>query len=103
MGIRRRIRAEAEDVHFWLDTSRQRSQPWGVFGGGPGASARCVLSEDAQPVDHGYSVLQPGQAASIETAGAGGYGDPAARPEEQIDADVRDGRVSAETAQRYRG
>ena len=44
-----------------------------------------------------------GQAASIETAGAGGYGDPAARPEEQIDADVRDGRVSAETAQRYRG
>jgi N-methylhydantoinase B len=102
MGIRRRIRAEAEDVHFWLDTSRQKSQPWGVFGGGPGASARCVLSDDATPIDHGYTVLQPGQWASIETAGAGGYGDPAARPTEAIEADVRDGRVSEETARRYR-
>ncbi|MDF2991629.1 MAG: hypothetical protein K0S37_2143 [Microbacterium sp.] len=102
MGIRRRIRAEAEDVHFWLDTSRQKSQPWGVFGGGPGASARCVLSEDATPIDHGYTVLQPGQWASIETAGAGGYGDPATRPLAAVEADVRDGRVSEETAQRYR-
>ncbi|MDR5698768.1 hydantoinase B/oxoprolinase family protein [Agromyces aerolatus] len=102
MGIRRRIRAEAENVHFWLDTSRQKSQPWGVFGGGPGASARCVLSEDATPIDHGYTVLQPGQWASIETAGAGGYGDPAARPDAALEADVRDGRVAAETARSYR-
>lgn len=102
MGIRRRIRAEAEDVHFWLDTSRQKSQPWGVFGGGPGASARCTLSEDATPIDHGYTVLQPGQWASVETAGAGGYGDPATRPDVALEADVRDGRVSEETARRYR-
>lgn len=102
MGIRRRIRAEAEDVHFWLDTSRQKSQPWGVFGGGPGASARCVLSDDAAPIDHGYTVLQPGQWASIETAGAGGYGDPGARDAAAIEADVRDGRVSEETARRHR-
>ncbi|SCL18109.1 hydantoinase B/oxoprolinase family protein [Micromonospora inyonensis] len=102
MGIRRRIRVEAEDVHFWLDTSRQKSQPWGVFGGGPGASARCLLSEDATPIDHGYTVLQPGQWASIETAGAGGYGDPAARPDAAIEADVRDGRMSKETARKHR-
>ena len=102
MGIRRRIRAEADDVHFWLDTSRQKSQPWGVFGGGPGASARCTLSEDATPIDHGYTVLQPGQWASIETAGAGGYGDPAVRPDAALEEDVRDGRVSEETARRHR-
>lgn len=102
MGIRRRIRAEADNVHFWLDTSRQKSQPWGIFGGGPGASARCVLSDDASPVDHGYTVLQSGQWASIETAGAGGYGDPSERPDEAIAADVADGRVSEETARRYR-
>lgn len=101
MGIRRRIRAEAEDVHFWLDTSRQKSQPWGVFGGGPGASARCILSDDAAPIDHGYTVLQPGQWASIETAGAGGYGEPALRPDDALAADVLDGRVSEETARRY--
>lgn len=102
MGIRRRIRAEADDVHFWLDTSRQKSQPWGVFGGGPGASARCVLSDDAKPIDHGYTVLQPGQWASIETAGAGGYGDPAERPDAAIAVDVEAGRVSQKTAEKYR-
>lgn len=102
MGIRRRIRVEAEDVHFWLDTSRQKSQPWGVFGGGPGASARCVLSDDATPVDHGYTVLQSGQWASIETAGAGGYGAPEERPDATIRTDVVDGRVSEQTARKYR-
>lgn len=101
LGIRRKVRVEADNVHFWLDSSRLRSQPWGLFGGGPGASARCVLSEDARPVDHGYTVLQPGQTASIETAGAGGYGDPAARPAEQVEQDLRDGRISPETAARY--
>lgn len=102
MGIRRCIRSEAEDVHFWLDTSRRTSRPWGIFGGGPGSPARCVLSEDAEPVDHGYTVLQPGQWASIETAGAGGYGDPSERPEEAISQDIADGRLSQETARSYR-
>ncbi|WP_300342490.1 hydantoinase B/oxoprolinase family protein [Nesterenkonia sp.] len=102
MGIRRKIRVEAPDVHFWLDTSRQKSQPWGLFGGGPGQSARCVLSEDAQPVDHGYTVLQPGQTASIETAGGGGYGPPEERAEAQLAADRADGRISEATAQQCR-
>lgn len=101
MGIRRKIRVEAPDVHFWLDTSRQKSQPWGVFGGGDGDSARCELSEDTRPIDHGYTVMQPGQWASIETAGAGGYGDPSKRSEERIARDLRDGRISDETAQSY--
>ncbi|MFC9983085.1 hydantoinase B/oxoprolinase family protein [Microbacterium keratanolyticum] len=101
MGIRRKIRVEAPDVHFWLDTSRQKSQPWGVFGGGDGDSAHCELSEDTRPIDHGYTVMQPGQWASIETAGAGGYGDPSKRSEERIARDLRDGRISDETAQSY--
>lgn len=102
MGIRRRIRVEAPDVHFWLDTSRQKSQPWGLFGGGPGGSSRCDLSEDTRPIDHGYTVMQPGQWASIETAGAGGYGDPGRRSEERIATDLRDGRISEETAREHR-
>lgn len=101
LGIRRTVRVEAEDIHFWLDTSRQRSRPWGLFGGGPGASARCVLSDDANPIDHGYTVLQPGQVASIETAGAGGYGDPAARYPEQVDEDLRNGVIDVDTAADY--
>lgn len=100
-GIRRKIRAEADDVHFWFDTSRQKSQPWGLFGGGPGRSAQCVLSDDATPVQHGYTVLNAGQTASIETAGAGGYGDPSKRPVEQVSRDLEAGRISEETTKKY--
>lgn len=101
MGIRRRIRAESDNVHFWIDTSRQKSQPWGLFGGGPGRSAACVLSEDAAPIVRGYTVLHSGQTASIETAGAGGYGDPANRSAELIRQDLLDGRISQTTAESY--
>jgi N-methylhydantoinase B len=46
-------------------------------------------------------MLQPGQTASIETAGAGGYGDPADRSAEQVDEDVRRGVIDEATAQDY--
>lgn len=94
LGLRRKVRVEADDIHFWIDTSRQRSQPWGLFGGGPGASARVILSDGAQPVLHGRTTLQRGDTASIETAGAGGYGEPVARPAEAVDTDLREGRIS---------
>ncbi len=102
LGIRRTVRVEAEDIHFWLDTSRQRSQPWGLHGGGPGSSARCVLSDDARPLDHGYTILQPGNVASIETAGAGGYGYPADRSLERVKRDLAEGKISDKTADHYR-
>ncbi|GAB2530281.1 hydantoinase B/oxoprolinase family protein [Paramicrobacterium agarici] len=101
LGIRRRLRVEADDIHFWLDTSRQKSQPWGLFGGGSGASAACVLSDGAQPIDHGYSVLKTGDVVSIETAGAGGYGEPRAREKSAVDQDRRDAKISLDTASKY--
>ena len=102
MGIRRKVRAEIDDVHFWLDTSRQKSQPWGLFGGGPGDFARCVLSDGARPLTNGYTVLQAGDVASIETAGAGGYGPPEERAPEAVEADLVAEKISAQTAQQYR-
>ncbi|WP_054952682.1 hydantoinase B/oxoprolinase family protein [Flaviflexus massiliensis] len=101
LGIRRRVRVEANDIHFWLDTSRQKSQPWGLFGGGAGASAQCVLSEGAQPIDRGYTLLQAGDVVSIETAGAGGYGDPTNREKGAIARDLRDNKISSDTAEKY--
>lgn len=101
MGIRRKVRAEVDDVHFWLDTSRQKSQPWGLFGGGPGTSASCELSEDARPINHGYTVLKSGDSASIETAGAGGYGEPAKRSPQSIAEDLQAGKISKETSEEY--
>jgi len=102
LGIRRTVRVEAENIHFWIDTSRQRSRPWGLFGGTEGKSATITLSDGAQPIDHGYTLLQPGDRAAIETAGAGGYGDPARRPRELVDRDLAEQRISPATAkERY--
>ena len=98
MGIRRTVRVEASDVHFWLDTSRQHSQPWGLFGGGAGQTAGIELSEGARPVEHGYTLLQPGDRVSILTAGAGGYGPPEQRDPAQVTRDLAEKRISEQTA-----
>ena len=103
MAIRRAVRVEDKDVQFWLDTSRQRSQPWGLFGGEPGTSARIELSPGARPVVKGYTVLQPGDRVAIVTAGAGGYGSPVNRSQESVAADVREEVISPETAKRVYG
>lgn len=100
MGIRRTVRVEERDVQFWLDTSRQRSQPWGLDGGLPGSSAGVELSPGARPVSGGHTVLQPGDRVSIVTAGAGGYGDPAARDRADVERDLREGVVTSEVARR---
>lgn len=94
LGIRRAVRVEDPDIHFWLDTSRQKSQPWGLDGGLPGASAKAVLNPEARPIDHGYTVLQPGDRVAIETAGAGGYGSPALREAEQVARDLAEQKIS---------
>jgi len=39
----------------------------------------------------------------VETAGGGGYGKPSSRPSEQVLADLRDGKISAETAKKIYG
>lgn len=101
LGLRRKVRVEGDDVHFWIDTSRQKSRPWGLFGGREGGSAEVVLSDDAQPVLHGGTTLQPGDSAAIETAGAGGYGDPTLRPVESILNDITEGRITESFARRH--
>ena len=78
----------------WLDTSRQKSRPWGLDGGRAGEGARAVLSEGAQPINHGYTVLQTGDRVAIETAGAGGYGAPELRPVDEVARDLAEGKIS---------
>ena len=101
MGIRRRVRVEADEIHFWVDTSRQRSQPWGLCGGEPGVGAKVLLSEGAGPVDHGYALLRTGDTATIETAGAGGYGRPEDRSPEAVERDLAESRITPDTAARH--
>jgi N-methylhydantoinase B len=98
LGIRRRVRVEEDDVYFWLDTSRQRSRPWGLFGGLPGDSARFPMHPSSRQIDHGAAVLHRGDSVELITAGAGGYGSPTERDPALLARDVKEGKVSAVTA-----
>jgi N-methylhydantoinase B len=47
------------------------------------------------------TTLRAGDRVVFETAGGGGYGDPAARDPEQVRADLADGKISADGAKAY--
>jgi N-methylhydantoinase B len=48
-------------------------------------------------------VMQAGECVRVETLGGGGYGPPAERPLELLAADLRQGKVSREAAERDYG
>lgn len=103
MGIHRRIRVEGHEARFEVSTSRRLSAPWGLFGGRDGGRTQVRLSAGARPLSGRWTVLGDGEAASVVTAGSGGYGDPSERDPELVRRDVREGKVSARTAREVHG
>jgi N-methylhydantoinase B len=82
---------------------RHRFQPYGLFGGRPGVSARTVLRHGNEEVELSSKEtrrLERGDVLSFRLSGAGGYGDPAERSIERIEADLADGFITADGAAR---
>ena len=80
---------------------RHRFQPYGLFGGQPGALGETLLNPDgnAEPLhSKGMYNLKRGDVVSFRLSGAGGYGPAAERDPAAIAIDVADGYVSAESA-----
>ncbi|MCT2584482.1 hydantoinase B/oxoprolinase family protein [Actinophytocola sp. S1-96] len=104
LGVRRDIRVLADHATFSAHADRQTFPPQGLAGGRDGSTGRFVLrpGTDTEQVLPGGRVsgiaLRAGDVLRIESPGSGGYGDPHARPAESVAADVRQGRVSAESA-----
>jgi len=93
------------DVRFTHRGERHFIAPAGRAGGHDGAMARAVIhradgSEEVVPSKL-VTTLHAGDRVVMETAGGGGYGDPAAREREKLRADIEDGKVSAEAAKAY--
>jgi N-methylhydantoinase B len=102
LGLRRVYEAEA-DCRIEVDTSRLRSQPWGLFGGGEATGSLLDFGPGAPPLVAGQGNLAQGQVVTIQTPGGGGYGPPADRPRAAIERDVRDGVLTAEQAEALYG
>jgi N-methylhydantoinase B len=90
---------------LWLE--RTRTPAWGVQGGQPGKTARCVVNPGGpketvlRKVNH--LPIDSGMVVRCYTAGGGGYGPPWERPIPAVLEDVHDGYVSREGAERDYG
>ncbi len=106
MGLRRVIRPVGHEAVFSGMGERFRHQPWGIFGGAPGATGRFALrgadgNETALDDKPSGVRFGPSEAIVMETPGAGGYGPPEARTAEALAADRRGGKFTDEYLARH--
>jgi len=104
LAVRRDIEMLMDDVTLARYGDRQRFAPFGLFGGKEGSKGVFLLDPDTpdeRPLkSKGLDVLNTGDVVSLRMPGAGGYGDPLERDPDLLLADVRDGKVSLESARR---
>ncbi|HWB48502.1 MAG TPA: hydantoinase B/oxoprolinase family protein [Stellaceae bacterium] len=98
LGLIRDYEVLEGDVSFSHRGERHFSAAAGLHGGREGARARSVIhraagGEEVIPSKIA-TVLHPGDRVVVETAGGGGYGDPARRAAESAAADAANGKVS---------
>lgn len=86
-----------------IRADRTRNPAPGLFGGNPGRPGR-IRRNGEEPLPPKQPVtIHPADVVSWQLAGGGGYGDPFARDAEAVLADVIDGLVSTEAAEREYG
>jgi N-methylhydantoinase B len=100
LGLRKDYRFDLHTT-FTILADRDRSGPWGAFGGLEGRRAEYVhLREGVETRLSAKTTLDlvPGDVISVRTCGGGGYGPPAERDPEAVLRDVREGKVAAARA-----
>ncbi|MBI2202970.1 MAG: hydantoinase B/oxoprolinase family protein [Candidatus Rokubacteria bacterium] len=95
LGLRRTIRVLRGASTFLGTLDRGRFPPWGLFGGAAGGTGSLVLNTTT-PLGSKIAGRQlcEGDAVTIVTPGAGGYGPPAQREPALMERDRREGKVS---------
>jgi N-methylhydantoinase B len=107
LGYRKLIRV-LRDTRFMSIADRSILGCWGVRGGSAGTPFRVVVApggpnERALPGLCDGEWIKAGELIQIETTGGGGWGDPLDRKPDQVELDVRQGKVSAAAAREHYG
>ncbi|MBS1861688.1 MAG: hydantoinase B/oxoprolinase family protein [Actinobacteria bacterium] len=106
LGVLSRFRVDGETLASCLgDGLATEGAPgaYGLFGGAPGATNRLLLSfPDGRTYEPGSKELVELEVGTIweqEAGGGGGFGDPFRRPAAKVAEEVRDGLLSAASAE----
>ncbi|KJK13578.1 hydantoinase [Terrabacter sp. 28] len=107
LGYEKHIRM-LKDAHFMSIADRSILACWGVKGGKAGRPFEVTVDvggPDERSVDAlaDAEVVKAGQVIRIRTTGGGGWGDPLERPYDEVERDLRWGKVSFEGARRDYG
>ena len=105
LGIVREYEVLHGEVRFTHRGERHFIAPKGRAGGRDGAMAHTVIhrndgSEEVVPSKI-VTTLHTGDRVVFETAGGGGYGEPARRDPQHVRADLADGKISLDGAKAY--
>ena len=85
-----------------VQAGRFKYAPQGLFKGKAGSIAKFSINGQAGDPS-GLTLVKNGDVVEFQSAGGGGYGDPLQRDPEALEADVRNGYVSVETARQDYG
>jgi N-methylhydantoinase B len=89
-------------VNLGIQAGRFAYPAEGLFAGQAGAKAQFLVN-GVPGNPYGLTQLKPGDRVTIDAPGGGGYGRPSDRDPELVAADVREGYVSLESAQKDYG
>jgi N-methylhydantoinase B len=107
LGVRREY-LNLADARFSIRSMKHIIPPHGMEGGRDGRAGDIWINPDTEhakrlPTRFADYPLKEGDIFRLDTPGGGGYGDPLERPAESVLADVREGFVSPEVAERGYG
>ena len=100
-GAVREFEIVADEAHTYCSFGRNIVRPWGLEGGGEGSTNYMEIDhagETSRVSRISYQELARGDRIRVITGGGGGFGDPHARPPEDVRADVVDGYITADAA-----
>jgi N-methylhydantoinase B len=106
-GVVLDYRVTSEEAFLTYSATRTRSRPWGLEGGLEGSHNRAEIlrndgSSDTYSMVTGARAVR-GETFRLVTATGGGYGDPSKRDRHLLEADLRNGYITAEQARRDYG
>ncbi len=110
LGLTREVRILVESSRLSVLAEKAVLPPFGVCGGGSGATNRFWVRRGGQPIQPsplpgkvGGFPLRRDDVLLMESSGGGGFGDPLAREPAAVAADIAEGYVTPAAAERVYG